>query len=142
MMVAVALEPKISSPVVATVLSDIGLAPSREGILLLSPFPNEKGGGGAVEAFFLIGRRVEGLIRVRSRFDAAAISPLLTDIARDLWSSSNAALAVQLVSAFRLTAFENDLVLALRKTDLSATNQVSALRALREIGAAQDEILA
>jgi putative heme-binding domain-containing protein len=112
-------------------------------MLRLAQFPSEPGVADALKKTLQNSAAIEALIRVRSKFDSAALSSLLTDVARQLWSANDNArqLAIQLVTAFRLAAFEQELVATLQNYESSAVNQTSALRALREIGTSQDELL-
>lgn len=137
---ALALQPKDSIPYLVK-LSTLPFRrePSDEEILRLAQFPNEPGIAVTLRSDLQSARAVESLIRVRSKFDATALAPILAQVAHALWQTdSSRALAIQLVTAFRLTSFENDLVQSLSNTE--ATNQVATLRALREVGTSQDEI--
>jgi putative heme-binding domain-containing protein len=143
LLLALAVEPKISATTVAKLLPNIQRAPSDEEILRLAQFPSEAGVADALKATLRTTEALQALIRVRSKFDSTALAPLLTDVARRLWSSDDARkLAIQLVTAFRLSAFESDLVATLQKSDITTADQVSALRALREIGTRQDDLFA
>ena len=115
--------------------------PNDEELLVLAKHPQNAALGKTLQSAANRERIVTSLIRLASKLDAAALSPLLTDVARQLWSADEKArqLATQLVTAFRLTAFESDLVAALERPD--AVQQVITLKALREIGTSQDDVL-
>jgi putative membrane-bound dehydrogenase-like protein len=144
LLAALALEPKDSAPIVAKLLPKLNRPASEEELLRLAQFPNESGVADTLKNTLQNAAALEALIRVRSKFDSATLAPLLTDVARQLWSASDNSrqLAIQLVTAFRLAAFEKDLLGTLQNSESPAASQTSALRALREIGASQDELLA
>ncbi len=137
---ALALEPKKSATLVARLLPELLRIPSDEEILRLAQFPQEKGVEAALKRTLRHEEVLQALVRVRNRFDATALAPLLTGIAQSLWNKNNFPVAMQIVSAFRLAAFEDDLTKLLRQPNVSTTNQIAALRALREIGTTQDEL--
>jgi putative membrane-bound dehydrogenase-like protein len=143
LLLALALEPKTSATLVAKLLPNVKRAPSDEEILRLSQFPSQSGVAEALKSTLHSSEALQALIRVRSRFDSTALSPVLTDVARQLWSADDNARqrAIQLVTAFRLAAFEQDLVGTLKSSASTTASQASALRALREIGTSQDELL-
>lgn len=138
LLVALALEPKVSAPLVASFLPKVKRSPSDEELLRLAQFPAAAGVPEALKAALTSSQALQALLRVRSKFDSAAISSLLSDVARSLWTGGQPQLATELVTAFRLSSFENELVAALKE---DAKNQLAALRALREIGTSQDEVL-
>jgi len=138
-----ALEPKASAPRVATLLPQLQRAPGDEELLRLAQFTDEQGVGDALKAVLQkpetrIGA-LESLLRVRSKLDAAKITPLVTDAARSLWSgdASTRLLALRLISSFRLSAMEDDINEALMagNPQLKTEEIVIALRAIRELGA-------
>lgn len=140
LLLALAVEPKTSASVVARLLPSVQRVPSDEELLRLAQFPSEPGVADALKASLRSTASLESLIRIRSKFDSAALAPILTQTARELWASENLQpLAVQLVTAFRLGGFEEDLVSAAKK---DGSGQIPALRALREIGTLQDDLLA
>lgn len=141
LLACLALEPKTAASKVALLLPAVRRPPTDEELLRLAQFPEEPNVPEALRKLLSSVDSLEALIRVRNKLDASAITPLLTDVARQLWSADEKArqLAIQLVTAFRLTAFENDLVGALQKPD--SAQQITTLKALREIGTSQDELL-
>jgi len=140
LLAALALEPKSSVALVAKLLPEVKRSPSDEEILRLAQFPNEPGVSEAIHRLLFSAEALQALVRVRSKFDSAELTPLLSEAARDLWKGDTSArqIAIQLVTAFRLAGFENELLPAL---DGDEAKQVAALRALREIGTTQDERL-
>jgi putative membrane-bound dehydrogenase-like protein len=144
MLLALALEPRASAPRVAKLMPALARPASDEEILRLAQFPAESGVAEALQKALAKREAIEALVRVRSKFNADAVAPILTTVTRDLWKSNPDArpLAVQLVTAFRLAGFENDLTAALQDANAPAESQITALRALREIGTAQDELFA
>jgi putative membrane-bound dehydrogenase-like protein len=139
-LLALSQETRLMARHLALLLQKVKRAPTDEEILRLAKFASEPDVAEALKALLRTSAPLESLIRVRSKFDSAALAPVLTDVARQLWAADEKArqLATQLVTAFRLTAFENDLITSLQKPD--AAHQVTTLKALREIGTSQDQL--
>src|SRR5258706_1180889 len=98
LLVALALKPKTSAAQVARLLPSVKRAPSDEELLRLAQFPSEPGVADTLKATLRSPEALQSLIRVRSKFDSTVLSPLLTDVARQLWSIDDNArqLAIQL----------------------------------------------
>ncbi len=147
LLASLALEPKTSASRVAKLLPQLKRPPNDEELLRLVEFLDEPGVGDAVKAVLKNPAQsavvLESLLRIRNRLDTAKLTPLLTDAARSLWTGDAVAkqLAVRLASAFKLTVLESDLVALLQKTS-PKDQQLSALRALREMNSGQADLFA
>ncbi|HEY6228686.1 MAG TPA: PVC-type heme-binding CxxCH protein, partial [Verrucomicrobiae bacterium] len=86
LLLALALEPKTSASVVAKLLPAVKRAPSDEELLRLAQFPSEPGVPEALKSTLRSSDALQALIRVRSKFDSAALTPILTEAAKQLWS--------------------------------------------------------
>jgi putative membrane-bound dehydrogenase-like protein len=141
-LLALALPPKESATAVAKLLPNVRREASDEELLRLAQFPSEPGVGEALSVALHSPQAIEALVRIRSKFDSAALAPLLTEAARELWTrgGNGQAIATQLVTSFRLAGFESELIFALRSS--GDADQLNALRALREIGTSEDELFA
>src|SRR6185503_17527894 len=95
---------------------------------------------------------LEALLKVRTKLDAAKVTPLLVDAARQLLTSSEpprVELGTKLAGSFQLAAVEPKLVRVLKAGQASRLPRaggtpalLSALRALREIKSAEIELFA
>jgi putative membrane-bound dehydrogenase-like protein len=136
MVATLALEPKQSAPRVARLLGELKRAPTEEELLRLAQFPHEAGVAEVLKP--LLGRpeTLEALLKVRTKFDAANITPGLAEAAETLWrQEATRPLALRVTSAFRLANMERLLNEALMDRDLPPRETVDALRAVRELGA-------
>lgn len=133
LLAALALEPKKSASAVARLLPGLKRAPNDEELLRLAEHLEQPGAGEALKSLLQnSASRVttaEALLRGRTRFDTARLSPLLQDTAGALFES-DFALACQLISGFRLSACEPLLAGALQA---AKGEPVAVLRTLREI---------
>jgi putative membrane-bound dehydrogenase-like protein len=162
LLVSLALEPKASAVRVAELLPSLTRAPGQEELLRLAQFPDEPGVGEALKKILqqpaTSTAAIESLLKVRTKLDAAKITPLLNDAAKQLLMQNNAAsldLGTKLASAFQLVAVEPELVHVVqvgRASRLSNPKEESvgtggtpvlllALRALREIKSGEVELL-
>ncbi|HWN94633.1 MAG TPA: LamG-like jellyroll fold domain-containing protein, partial [Methylomirabilota bacterium] len=145
---ALALEPKASAGRVAELLPSLTRAVEQEELLRLAQFPDEPRVADALKSLLRnVATRqpaLEGLIRVRTRLDAAKLTPLLTEAALTLWSedATSRELAVRLSSAFKLASLEPHLIALLRDRVVSLQQQGAVLRALRDMNSAQVELFA
>lgn len=149
---ALALEPKTSAQHVAMLLPFLIRAPGQEELLRLAQFPEEPGVSGALKVVLqrpaTSAAAMEALLKVRTKLDAAKLTPLLNDAARQLLASAEAVkleLGTKLASSFQLTALEPQLVKVLEQgwgwfprdgADKKAVLQpqaLAALQALREL---------
>ena len=143
-----ALEPKASAPRVAQLLPQLTRPPGQEEVLRLAQFLDEPGVGEALKATLKnVAARaatLEALLKVRSRIDAAKLTPWLEESAGALWSGDNASrdLAIRIASGFKLTTLEPQLVAALTDTGAPVARKTAALRALREMNSSQLELFA
>ena len=153
LLATLALDPKASASRVAQLLPQLTRPTGQEEVLRLAQFPDEPGVGEALQKL-LQGpstsiATLETLLKVRTRIDAAKITPLVTTAARELLSRkegfSSLQLGAVLAGAFRLTELEPDLVRVI-EWDMTAPNaqldlnmygltpqSLAALRALREL---------
>jgi len=148
LLATLALEPKMSASRVAQLLPQLSRPPGQEEVLRLAQFLDEPGVADALTALLKsVTTRtavLEALLKVRTRLDAAKLTPLLTPIAGDLLAGSdeNAALGLRLASAFKLGELEESIDLLLSKDAGPAALTIAALRALREIESSRPEIVA
>ncbi len=145
LLASLALEPKSSAARVAKLLPQLQRAPGQEEVLRLAQFPDEPGVGDALKAVLnnpaTRTAALESLLAVRTKLDAAKLSPFLADAAATMLASKDAAsveLGVKLAGGYKLASTESALVARVRGTPLS----LSALRALAEMGSAQTELFA
>jgi putative membrane-bound dehydrogenase-like protein len=141
MVATLALYPHESAPRVARLLRELKRGPTEEELLRLAQFPDQPGVAEALKPLLSQPSTLETLLRVRTKFDAAKLAPVLSDAAQGLWSlKATRPLALRLTSAFKLTQMEavlNEALLSER--DLTDLQIVELLRALRELGANQLE---
>jgi putative membrane-bound dehydrogenase-like protein len=142
LVVALALEPKASAIRVAKLLPQLQRPPGDEELLRLAQFPDEPDVGKALQKVLQQpatgAAAIEGLLKVRTRFDAAKLTPLLTDAAKRLWTTGSSRMpALQLISSFKLSEMEGEINEALIAGDppLLENEVVPGLRAMRELGA-------
>ncbi len=148
---SLALEPKASASRVAELLPSLTRAPGQEELLRLAQFPEEPGVGEALKKVLqnpaTSTAAIESLLKVRTKLDAAKITPLLNDAAKQLLTStepSKLELGTKLASSFQLAAVEPELVRVLEqgwagypkldaKEYLLRPESLAALQALREV---------
>ncbi|MBC8001468.1 MAG: c-type cytochrome, partial [Opitutaceae bacterium] len=146
-----ALEPRTSATQIAKVMPLLKRPPGQEELLRLAQFPDEPGVAEVLKRILqdpATGTAsIESLLKVRTRLDAAKITPLLIDSAKQLLVQNSPAaieLGIKLASAFQLAAVEPDLVRALEqgwggypkleaKEYLLRPESLAALQALREL---------
>jgi len=151
LILALALEPKASAARVAELLPSLTRAPGQEELLRLAQFPDEPGVGAALKKILqqpaTSTAAIEALLKVRTKLDAAKITPLLNDAAKQLLTQNNAAsldLGTKLASSFQLASVEPELVRVLEqgwagypkldtKEYLLRPESLAALGALREL---------
>ncbi len=148
---SLAMVPKVSARRVAELLPSLTRPPNQEELLRLAQFPDEPGVGEALKKILqqpaTSTAAIESLLRVRTKLDAAKITPLLNDAAKQLLALNNAAsleLGTKLASSFQLAAVEPELVRVLEqgwggypkldaKEYLLRPESLAALQALREL---------
>ena len=148
-----ALDPKTSASRVAQLLPQLGRAPGQEEILRLAQFLDEPGVSQTLKASLQnpASQRniIESLLQVRTKLDAAKITPMLTSAARALLAgdASSMNLGIQTASAFQIADLEGDLTGILQRGWAQADDKAksrdgkivlspqaeAALRALREM---------
>jgi putative heme-binding domain-containing protein len=117
--------------------------PSSEELLRLAQFPDEPGVGDALKAILQSkvtqASALDSLLKVRTKFDAARLLPILGVVAGELWKGSSEArtLALRLVAAFRISEMEDAINKSLTGAEpkLNDDQLLLALRAQRELGA-------
>lgn len=129
---------------VAHFLKLLQRAPNDEELLALASKPESPAVVAALKSALNKEQTVQSLLRLHTRFNSPALVPMLAESARTLWTGddSKRQLAIQLVTAFRITSFESDLLATLQQTGNAPANQIAALRALREIGTSKDDLFA
>ncbi len=166
LLASLALEPKASATRVAALLPLLTRAPGQEEVLRLAQFPGEPGVGDALKAVLnnpaTRTAALESLLAVRTKLDAAKLSPFLADAAAMMLASKDAAsieLGVKLASGYKLAGTESALVALVRGIVILPAGapggtpagptagtivplSLAALRALAEIGSAQTELFA
>jgi putative membrane-bound dehydrogenase-like protein len=184
LLASLALEPRASAARVAKLLPQLDRAPGQEEVLRLAQFPEEPGVGEALRAALNNPATrtgvLESFLATRTKLDAAKLTPILTDAAKQLLAASDEAsvqLGIQLAGAFQLRAVEPELLaLASRGPDFQSGNRgadfqsaqpnlagqspwktdsksvprsthwksvpLLALRALRDLGSTQSELIA
>lgn len=149
LVVALALDPKTSATRVAELLPSLQRAPNQEELLRLAQFPDEPGVGEALKKILqqpaTSTAAIESLLKVRTKLDAAKITPLLNDAAKQLLTQNNAAsleLGTKLASSFQLVSVEPELVRVMeqgwtsyldKKEYVLRPESLAALGALREL---------
>ena len=147
---SLALEPKASAARVAELLPSLTRAPGQEELLRLAQFPDEPGVGEALKKILqqpaTSTAAIESLLKVRTKLDAAKITPLLNDAAKQLLTQNNAAsleLGTKLASSFQLASVEPELVRVLEQgwggyPKLDAKEYLLRPEALAALGALRD----
>ncbi len=151
LLASLALEPKASAPRVAQLLPLLTRAPGQEELLRLAQFPDEPGVGEALKKVLqqpaTSTAAIESLLKVRTKLDAAKITPLLNDAAKQLLMQNNTVsldLGTKLASSFQLAAVEPELIRVLEqgwggypklgsKEYLLRPESLAALQALRDL---------
>ncbi|MCE9609196.1 MAG: HEAT repeat domain-containing protein [Chthoniobacter sp.] len=142
-----ALEPKTSAKQVAQLLPKLTRPPGQEEVMRLVQFIAEPGIGEALTGALTNPATrpavLNALLAARTRIDTVRLNPLLADAAKKLLAGDNEGreLALRLATEFRLTALEPDLA-ALLTAATPADRQLTALRALREMGSTQADLFA
>jgi putative membrane-bound dehydrogenase-like protein len=161
LLASLALEPKASAARVAELLPSLTRAPNQEELLRLAQFPDEPGVGAALKKVLQNSATstaaVESLLRVRTKLDAARITPLLNDAAKQLLTQDSTAsleLGTKLASSFQLASMEPELVRVVGQVARLSNSKdksvetggtpvlLAALRALREIKSGEVEMFA
>ncbi len=148
LLASLALEPKASASRVAQLLPKLTRPPGQEEVLRLVQFLDEPGVGDAVKAALgnpaTSAAVLESLLAVRTKLDAAKLTPLLAEAAATLLASKDATaldLGVKLAAGFKLATAE-DALAAIVQNAAVKTVSLSALRALGEIGSAKTDLFA
>jgi len=148
LLAALALEPRASASYVARLLPSLTRAPGQEELLRLAQFPDEPGVADALKKILqqpaTSTAAIESLLKVRTKLDAAKVTPLLTASAQELLRSADATkleLGTRLASSFQLASVEPELV-RVAKAATGGPLLISAVRALREIKSGEVEWLA
>ncbi len=137
MVATLALGGKESASRVAQLLPQLKRPPTEEELLRLAQFPDEPGVAEILKPLLGNSDTLETLLKVRTKFDAAKITPMLAQAAKSLWQQSGTRpLALRLTSAFKLGDMEPAISETLSSGEkLSTRETVEALRAIRELGA-------
>ncbi len=113
LLASLALDPRTSATRVAALLPLLTRAPGQEEVLRLAQFPGEPGVGDALKAVLnnpaTRTAALESLLAVRTKLDAAKLTPFLADAAATLLASKDAdsvELGVKLAGGFKLSAVE------------------------------------
>ena len=122
MVASLALPAKVSAPRVARLLAQWHRTPNDEEWLRLAEAANDPAVQSALATLVQTPAGLETLLRLKTRFDAASLTAMLTTQANALLANSSD-LAFRLISAFKLSALENTL--------LEATNSPDADRLVR-----------
>ncbi len=131
-----ALQPGHSASRVAQLLTELKRSPTEEELLRLAQFPDEPGVAEVLKPLLGKTETLEALLKVRTKFDAAKVTPVLARAVEALWPEKAARpLALRVTSAFKLGNMETSLNKALIASDLSPRETIDALRAVRELGA-------
>lgn len=149
LLASLALEPKASASRVAQLLPKLTRPPGQEEVLRLVQFLDEPGVGDAVKAALgnpaISASVLESLLAVRTKIDAAKLTPLLADAATGLLAAPEPAsvdLGVKLAGAFKLASAEPALVAVLNRAGAASAGAPGILRALSEIGTTQPALFA
>jgi putative heme-binding domain-containing protein len=151
LLAALSLEPKTSATRVAELLPSLTRPPGQEELLRLAQFPDEPGVGDALKKVLQSPATgpaaMESLLKVRTRLNAAKLTPLLADAAKQLLVEKNQAsleLGARLASSFQIATVEPELVRVMQdgwsgypkleaREYLLRPESLAALRALREL---------
>ncbi|MFM1769075.1 MAG: hypothetical protein RJA22_1604 [Verrucomicrobiota bacterium] len=144
-----ALEPRAGAAQLAKALPRLTRPPNQEELLRLAQFPDEPGAGAALQQVLKNPASstgaIEALLKVRTKLDAAKVTPLLTDAARQLLAQGGAApleLGIRLANAFQLASVEPDLARVVEQgwgpaakpgADRLRPDALAALGALKEL---------
>ena len=146
LLATLALEPKDSAARLAQLLPHLQRPPGQEEVLRLAQFPDERGVGDALKSVLQAPATrtaaLESLLAIRTKIDAAKLTPFLADAATELLAREDAAstdLGMKLTAAFKLPAAEPKL-LSLAEGGLPGA--LPALRALAEIASARSDFFA
>ena len=160
LLASLALEPKASASRVAQLLPKLTRPPGQEEVLRLVQFLDEPGVGDAVKAALgnpaTSAAVLESLLAVRTQLDAAKLTPLLADAAKQLIATADQTkleLGIRLASAFQISGVEPDLVEVLTKgwggypkeeatTFILQPQSLSALRALADLRSDRADLFA
>jgi putative membrane-bound dehydrogenase-like protein len=134
LLAALSLPPKESAPRVAALIASLSGPPGDEEILRLAEAPDAPEVKTALASLIARPESLQSLLRQRARFDARILAPLITEKARELLVG-NTAMALQVISAFKLTALEPDLA------NLAVSQPtVPVFRTLRELGSKRADL--
>lgn len=130
----------------AVALPKMARGPSAEELSLLASFPDEPLARKALLSALTNAANLRALYERRGQItNQATLAPLLTDAIRALLardpSEVNQSLLVQLATGFKLSSLESELVTAATRTNAPAEAQIAALRALRESGSTNLDVL-
>ena len=146
-----ALEPRASATQLARVMPLLKRPPGQEELLRLAEFPDEPGVAEVLKRILqdpaTSTGAIESLLKVRTKLDAAKMTPLLNDAAKQLLAQNSPVaveLGTKLASSFQLAAVEPELVRVLEqgwggypkleaKEYLLRPESLAALQALREL---------
>ncbi|MES2708862.1 MAG: PVC-type heme-binding CxxCH protein [Verrucomicrobiota bacterium] len=134
MVASLSLPAKDSAPRVARLLAQLGRAPNDEEILRLAEAPEASEVKSALSALVATPAGLDALLRLKAKFDARTLAPLVTDTARALLGAQPD-VALKVISAFKLTALEPDLAAMAAKAATPAM-----LLTLRDLGSTQSAV--
>jgi putative membrane-bound dehydrogenase-like protein len=134
MLAALSLPPKDSAPRVAKLIAKLERAPSDEELLRLAEAPDAPEVKAALAALIAKPESLQSLLKQRARFDARVLAPLVEGKAKEMLTT-DAAMALEVIRAFKLTALEREVALRLdRLSTDEAQLRAPLLRTLRELG--------
>jgi len=130
----------------AAILPTLGRPLSGEELLLVASIPDEPAARAALQTALTDPSNLRNLHDNRMRLtNTATLAPLLVDAARALVvrqpSATNEDLLVKLATGFRLSGLEDQLVAIATRPGARSDAQLAAVRALRESGSTQVEVL-
>lgn len=126
---ALSLPAKESAPRVAKLIASLDRAPGDEELLRLAEAPEAPEVKAALAALIAKPESLQSLLKQKARFDARVLAPLVEGKAKEMLQTDTA-MALQVISAFKLTALEPDLA----TMAASAGGNAAVLRALRDLG--------
>ena len=136
MVACLALPPKDSAPRVARLLPKLGRTPNDEEILRLAEASENPEVRAALAALVQTPEGLEALLRQKTKFDAAALQPLLVGTAEKLlaekWET-----ALRVIAAFKLTALEEKVAALAARSEVSP---LPVLATLRDLGSTRSQI--
>lgn len=141
MLAALSLPSKESAPRVAKLIAKLDRAPSDEELLRLAEAPDAPEVKAALAALIAKPESLQSLLKQRARFDARVLAPLVEGKAKEMLTT-DPGMALQVISAFKLTALEPDLAgwAAIPSGTAAGAPTVQLLHTLRELGSKRADV--